>query len=110
MEDRQEDHQSIVVEVVGDIAEQPGSTQIYIAPRVVEICAFKKVRHSKSWLFQLAIGTKRKVSEVVEKCPLVMNGWVTCVDTLVENEILVTKKMTKILISMTTFCLAIAGG
>ena len=24
--------------------------------------------------------TKRKVSEVVEKCPLVMNGLITCVD------------------------------
>ena len=31
-------------------------------------------------------------------------------DTLVENERLVTKKMTKIRISMTTFGLAIAGG
>ena len=28
---------------------------------------------------QLVIGKKRKVSEVVEKCPLVMNGLVTCV-------------------------------
>ena len=46
----------------------------------MDICAFKKVRHSKSWLVQLATGTKRKVSEVVEKCPLVMNGFVTCVD------------------------------
>ena len=56
------------------------STHSYIAPRVVEICAFKKVKHRKSWLVQLAIGTKRKVSEVVEKFPLVMNGLVTCVD------------------------------
>ena len=32
------------------------------------------------------------------------------VGSLVENERLVTKKMTKIRISMTTFCLAIAGG
>ena len=31
-------------------------------------------------LVQLATGTKRKVSKVVEKCPLVMNGLVTCVD------------------------------
>ena len=29
---------------------------------------------------QLATRTKRNVSEVVEKCPLVMNGLVTCVD------------------------------
>ena len=38
------------------------------------------IKHSKSWLVQLATGTKRKVSEVVEKCPLVMNGLVTYVD------------------------------
>src|SRR5713101_170748 len=49
----------------------------YITPRVVEICAFKKLKHSKSWLVQLATGTKRKVSEVVEKCPLAMDGLVT---------------------------------
>ena len=87
LEDRQADHQSIVVEVASKIVQQhvsilihPGSTHSYIAPRLVEICAFKKVKHSKSWLVQLATGTKRKVSEVVEKCPLVMNGLVTCVD------------------------------
>ena len=68
LEDRQADHQSTVVEVVGKIVEQsvsilidPGSTHSYITPRVVEICAFKKVKHKKSWLVQLATGTKRKV-------------------------------------------------
>ena len=87
LEDRQADHQSAVVEVAGKIVEQsvsilidPSSTHIYITPRVVEICAFKKVKHRKSWLVQLATGTKRKVSEVVEKCPLVMNGLSTFVD------------------------------
>ena len=58
----------------------PGSTHSYITPRVVETCAFYKVKHRKFWLVQLATGTKRKVSEVVEKCPLVMNGLITCVD------------------------------
>ena len=87
LEDRQADHQSAVVEIAGKIVEQsvsilidPGSTHSYITPRVVDICAFKKVKHRKSWLVQLATGTKRKVSEVVEKCPLVMNGLVTYVD------------------------------
>ena len=47
---------------------------------VIEICAFKNLKHSKSWLVQLATGTKRKVNEVIEKCPLVMNGLVTYVD------------------------------
>ena len=41
-----------MVEVAGNIDEQPisilidpGSTHSYIIPRVVEICAFKKVKH-----------------------------------------------------------------
>ena len=73
LEDRQEDHQSAVVEVAGNIIEQSisilidlGSTHSYITPRVVDICGFKKVKHRKSWLVHLATGTKRKVSEVVE--------------------------------------------
>ena len=44
----------------------------------MEICAFKKVKHRKSWLVQLATRTKRKVSEVVDS--LVMNRLVSCVD------------------------------
>ena len=58
----------------------PGSFHSYINLRVVDICAFKKVKHNKSWLVQLTTRTKRKVSEVIEKCPLSMNGLVTCVD------------------------------
>ena len=57
LEDRQVDHQSTMVEVVGKIVEQsisiliePSSLHSYITPRVVEICAFKKVKHRKSWL------------------------------------------------------------
>ena len=81
LEDRQEDHQSTLVEVEGKIVEQyvyvfidPISTHSYITPRIVENCYFKKLKHRKSWLVQLATGTKRKVSEVVERCPLVMDG------------------------------------
>ena len=57
----------------------PSSTHSYFTLRVVEICSFKKVKHRKSWLVQLATGTKRKVNELVE-CPLVMDGLITCVD------------------------------
>ena len=56
-----------MVEVASKIFEQyvsilidPGSTHSYITPRVVEICAFEKVKHRKSWLVQLATRTKRK--------------------------------------------------
>ena len=76
-----------MVEVAGKIVEQSVSILIetgynhsYIAPRVVEIYAFKKVKHRKSWLLQLSIRIKRNVSEMVERCPLVMNGLVTRVD------------------------------
>ena len=54
LDDRQEDHQSTMVEVAGKIVEKsvsifiyPGSTHSYITPRVVEISAFKKVKHRK---------------------------------------------------------------
>ena len=64
----------MVTEVAGKIDVQsvyvltdPQSTHSYITPRVVEIYAFKKLKHSKSWLVQLATGTKRKVCEVVRK-------------------------------------------
>ena len=50
-----------MVEVADKIIEKsvsiwvdPGSTHSYITPRVVEFCAFKKVKHRKSWLVQLA--------------------------------------------------------
>ena len=52
LEHHQEDHQSTMVEVEGKIAElsisvliDPGSTHSYITPRIVEICAFKKLKH-----------------------------------------------------------------
>ena len=58
--------------VAGKIAKEsiyvlidPISTHNYITPRDVYICAFKKLKHSKSWLVQIAIGTKRKVIKVV---------------------------------------------
>ena len=57
-----------------------GSTHSYITRIVVEIFSFKKLKHRKLWLVQLATGTKRNVSEVVRKYPFVMDALVTCVD------------------------------
>ena len=69
LEDLHADHQSTVVEVEGKIAKQsvsilidPGSTHNYITPKIVESCSFKKLKHIKSWLAQLATTAKRKVS------------------------------------------------
>ena len=68
LEDRQVDHQSTIVEVVGKIAKQSvsilidlGSTHNYITLKIVEICAFKKLKHSESWLVQLAMEPREKL-------------------------------------------------
>ena len=85
LEDHQAGHNSTVVEVEGDIIEHivyvlidPGSTHRYIMPGFVEMCPFKKSKQRRSWLVQLAIGTKKKISEVIIKFPLVMDGLFTC--------------------------------
>ena len=87
LEDHQEGHKATVVEVKGQIVEHtvsllidPGSTHSYITPELVEMCTLKRSKHRISWLVKLATGTKKKVSEVVSKCPLVMDGLVTYSD------------------------------
>ena len=57
LEDHHEGHNSIVVEVEGEIAKQtvsvliePRSTHSYITPRLVEMCTLKKSNHRTSWL------------------------------------------------------------
>jgi hypothetical protein len=46
----------------------------YVGPRVVESLQLSRSKHEKSWLMQLAIGTKRKVTKLVKSCPVDMNG------------------------------------
>jgi hypothetical protein len=41
---------------------------------VVEGCSLQRKKHAKAWLVQLATGTKRKVVEVVEACPIELDG------------------------------------
>ena len=76
-----------MVEVEGEIAEQtvfglidPGSTHNYITPILVEMCTLNKSKNIRSWLVQLATGTKKEISEVVRKFPLVMDRLITCAD------------------------------
>ena len=73
-----------MVEVEGEIVEQTvsslidfGLTHSYITPGLVEMCTLKKSNHRISWLVQIATRIKKKVSEVVMKCPLVMDMLVT---------------------------------
>lgn len=43
----------------------PGATLSYITPGVVESNKLKRMKHTKSWLVQLEIGTKRKVVDFI---------------------------------------------
>jgi hypothetical protein len=51
----------------------PGSNLSYVTPQTVEKCKLQQVKHVKSWLVQLAIGTKRKVIEVIPAFQFIMN-------------------------------------
>ena len=71
-----------MVRVEGKIAKQsifilidPGSTHSYVTLIIVKSYGLKRNKHAKSWLVQLATITKRKVSEVVEECPIEINGF-----------------------------------
>jgi hypothetical protein len=54
-----------------------GASHSYIDPRVVKSFQLSRSKHEKSWLVQLATGTKRKVIELVKSCPVDMNGMST---------------------------------
>ena len=78
---RQADHQSSVVEIEGKINDtrifvliDSRATLSYITPDVVESNKLKKLKHAKSWLVQLATGTKIKVVEFVLDCEFILDG------------------------------------
>jgi hypothetical protein len=71
-----------VVELEGIVSEQsisilidPGSNLIYVSLQVVEAHSLQRKKQTKAWLVQLAIGTKRKVVEVIEACPIRIQGF-----------------------------------
>jgi hypothetical protein len=75
LNNRQADHQVSVVEMECMIANHPvsilidpGSNLSYVGPQTVEKCKLQPIKHAKSWLVQLATGTKRKVTKVLPAC------------------------------------------
>ena len=87
LDHRQAEHQSHMIEVEGMIHNQSisilidsGASHSYIDPSLVERLHLGKCKHEHSWIVQLATGTRRKVSELVRKCPLGMNGLNTVAD------------------------------
>lgn len=86
LEDQQETYQEAVFKVEGKNADKyisilvyPRSTHSYVTPRITKSCGLKRKKHANFQLVQLAIGIKRKVSEVVEECPIEINGFFTTI-------------------------------
>jgi hypothetical protein len=81
IENRQAYHQVFVVELEGIICKKPisilidlGSNLSYYSPQIFEARALQRKNDVKSCLVQLAMGTKRKVIEVIEVYPFDMSG------------------------------------
>ena len=84
LEDRQEEHQSTMVEVEGMIADQsisvlidPGEYLSYISPQMVEKCNLKSEKFQQSWLVELATSTKSKVTHKLPQIVINLNGYQT---------------------------------
>jgi hypothetical protein len=81
LDNKQAEFQSHMIEVEGMINNHAftilidlGVGNSYIDPKVEEIFLLPRRKHGKYWLVQLAIGSKRKVVELVKSCPVDMNG------------------------------------
>ena len=55
----------------------PGASLSYVSPSIVEKCNLSLKKFEKSWLVQLATGTKRKVVIYVENCEMFMSQFKT---------------------------------
>ena len=73
-----------MVEIEGNVSNisisiliDPSACRSYVSPKTVEVCKLDKVKHDKSWLVQLAMGTKWNVSEIVRYCEVYLNGFPT---------------------------------
>jgi hypothetical protein len=82
LDNRQDDHRDLVVEMEGMISNHivsilidRGSNLSYVSPQTVEKCKLRQMKHVKSWLVQLAIGTKIKVTEGIPTCQFIINGF-----------------------------------
>jgi hypothetical protein len=87
LDNKQADHQASVVEMEGMISNHlvsilidPGSNLSYVAPQTIDKCKSQQVKHVKSWMVQLATGTKRKVTKVIPTCQFIMSGLPTQVN------------------------------
>lgn len=71
----------MVIKMDGKLCDQvisifidPRSNYCYINSALVDMCGFRKEVHEKSWLVQLATGTKKQVHHWVRACEFELNG------------------------------------
>jgi hypothetical protein len=81
LDNKQGEFQLHMIEVEGMINNQPfiilidsRASHSYVDPRVVEHLHLSRRKHEKSWLVQLATGSKRKVIELVKSYLVDMKG------------------------------------
>ena len=86
LENRPAEYQTSMVEVEGMLNQKPISILIdprvslsSVSPSIVEKSKLPVEKFTKSWLFQLATGEKRKVINFVKNCTLFMNQFETFV-------------------------------
>jgi hypothetical protein len=87
LNDRQEEYQSNMIEVEGNIINRhvvilihSGESHCYIDPKIVDRLHLEKSKLGKSSLVQLATGTKRRIHDMVSGCSISLNGVNTNVD------------------------------
>jgi hypothetical protein len=87
LDNKKVEYQSPMIEVEGKNDNHPieilidsGDNHSYIKSNIVEIFHLQRSKHKKSWLVQLATGSKRNINELVKDCPINMNGLITKLD------------------------------
>jgi hypothetical protein len=55
----------------------PGSNLSYVAPQTIDKCKIQPIRHVKTWLVQLATGTKRNITYIIPSYQFIMDGFPT---------------------------------
>jgi hypothetical protein len=84
LENKQENYYSHMIEVEGKIDDQPidifidsRASHSYVDPNMIDRFKLKRSKNDKYWLVHLAIGTKRRIKELVIDFLMNMNGFNT---------------------------------
>jgi len=84
LDNKHADHQVSIIEMDSKLCDQvvsifiePRSNYSYVNPELVDKCGLNKEVHTKYWLVQLAISTKKRVHHWVRALAFELNGMPT---------------------------------